>query len=151
MSLKELLSLERTHLGAPGLSRKRTLELAARLAAASAPALKPLDLFDALLARERLGSTALGQGIALPHGRIAAGGRPLGVLIRLTEPIDFDAPDGRPVDLVFALFVPEDQCQQHLDELAELARRFSDPALLARLRAAGDNFSLHEAMLDSLQ
>ncbi|MBI2381569.1 MAG: PTS sugar transporter subunit IIA [Gammaproteobacteria bacterium] len=156
MSLKDLISLERTHVGAPGLSKKRTLELAARLAAESAPAIpgqsppKSADLFDALLARERLGSTALGQGIALPHGRIAAGATAMGVLIRLADPLPFDAPDGQPVDLVFALFVPEDQCQPHLDTLAELARLFSEPELLQRLRAANDNFSLHERMLDWL-
>lgn len=148
MPLATLFSLARTHVGAPGLSKKRALELAAKIAADSAPGLSCHDLFDSLVARERLGTTAIGHGVAIPHGRIRGHDQAIGVLVKLPEAVDFNAPDGQPVDLIFALFVPEDQCQQHLDTLADLARLFSDPALLGQLRAAGDNLSLHEAIVD---
>lgn len=148
MPISNLINLERTHVGAPGLSKKRALELAARIAAEASDSLDAHTLFDSLLARERLGSTAIGHGVAIPHGRISGYDQVIGVLLKLTDPIDFNAHDGQPVDLLFALFVPEDQCQHHLDTLAELAQRFSNPEFLAELRACNDNFSLHEAVLD---
>lgn len=148
MSLSSLIKLERTHVGAPGLSKKRALELAAKLAAEAADSLDERELFDNLLARERLGTTAIGHGVAIPHGRIAGHDNVVGVLMKLADAIDFDAHDGQAVDILFALFVPESQCQQHLDTLAELAGVFSQPELLARLRACKDNLSLYETLQD---
>jgi PTS system nitrogen regulatory IIA component len=93
-------------------------------------------IFDSLLARERLGSTGLGQGIAIPHGRIKGLKHASGALLRLTHPIPFDAPDGRPVSLLFVLLVPEQATEQHLQILSEIAERFSDPAFRDALVAA---------------
>jgi PTS system nitrogen regulatory IIA component len=93
---------------------------------------------DALAAREKLGSTGLGQGIAIPHGRIKGLKDARGAFVRLAQPIPFDAPDGRPVNQVFVLLVPEQATEQHLELLSELAQMFSERAFRERLAAAPD-------------
>lgn len=93
-------------------------------------------VFDSLLARERLGSTGLGQGIAIPHGRIEGLRAPQGAFIRLASPVPFESPDGLPVSMLFALLVPEQAAEQHLQILAELAGLFSDRARREALQAA---------------
>jgi PTS system nitrogen regulatory IIA component len=95
-----------------------------------------------LIAREKLGSTGLGEGIAIPHCRIENCSQPTGILLTLAEPIDFDSPDNQPVDLVFALLVPAEAHQQHLDTLAGLARLFSQPDFCDSLRNAQDRAEL---------
>ena len=102
------------------------------------------DVLDHLIAREKLGSTGLGQGIAIPHCRIANCPQPLGTLVTLQEPIDFDAPDDAPVDLLFVLLVPQEADQQHLDILATIARLFSQPDFCTQLRAAPDTQTLFD-------
>jgi PTS system nitrogen regulatory IIA component len=101
-------------------------------------------VFDSLFARERLGSTGLGQGIAIPHGRIKGLKDALGAFVRVAQPVPFDAPDGKPVQLVFALLVPEHATEKHLEILSELAQMFSDRALREALGAAPDAASLHQ-------
>jgi PTS system nitrogen regulatory IIA component len=93
---------------------------------------------DSLLAREKLGSTGLGQGIAIPHGRIRGLGEARGAFARLRTPIAFDAPDGKPVTQVFVLLVPEQATEQHLQLLSELAQMFSARGFRERLAAASD-------------
>ena len=93
---------------------------------------------DALSAREKLGSTGLGQGIAIPHGRIKALRDARGAFVRLAQPIPFDAPDGRPVNQVFVLLVPEHATERHLELLSELAQMFSERAFRERLASAPD-------------
>ncbi len=115
-------------------SKKRILETVGRLLASGAPGLTQEGVFDRLLERERLGSTALGHGVALPHARMAGVERALGAFIKLEAGVDFDAIDDAPVDLVFGLLVPEEATQEHLDLLGFLARLFSDAELCARLR-----------------
>lgn len=95
-------------------------------------------IFDSLFARERLGSTGLGQGIAIPHGRIKGLKQASGAFLRLKQPIPFDAPDGRPVNLLFVLLVPEQATEEHLQILSQVAERFSDPAFRDALMAASD-------------
>jgi PTS system nitrogen regulatory IIA component len=101
-------------------------------------------VFDSLFARERLGSTGLGQGVAIPHGRIKGLKEALGGFIRLAQPIPFDAPDGAPVTLVFVLLVPEKATEKHLQILSELAQMFSDRALREAMAAAKDAAELHQ-------
>ena len=101
-------------------------------------------VFDSLFARERLGSTGLGHGIALPHGRIKGLKDALGAFLRLSAPVPFDAPDGKPVNLVFALLVPEQATEKHLQILSELAQMFSDRGLRESMSAAADPASLHQ-------
>ena len=105
----------------------------------------PYDqVLDHLIAREKLGSTGLGQGIAIPHCRVGDCPEPLGTLISLEEPIPFDAPDDRAVDLLFVLLVPEEAHQQHLDILATVASLFSQADFCSRLRGARDDRTLYD-------
>jgi PTS system nitrogen regulatory IIA component len=101
-----------------------------------------------LTAREKLGSTGLGQGIAIPHGRIKGLSSAQGAFARLRAPIDFDAPDGRPVAQVFVLLVPEQATDQHLQLLSELAQMFSEREFRDRLAAASDPQSLRSLFAD---
>src|SRR5919108_6013321 len=101
-------------------------------------------VFDSLFARERLGSTGLGQGVAIPHGRIKGLKEALGAFIRLAQPIPFDAPDGAPVTLAFVLLVPEKATEKHLQILSELAQMFSDKALRESMARAPDAAALHQ-------
>ena len=93
-------------------------------------------VFDSLFAREKLGSTGLGRGIAIPHGRIKGLKEARGAFLRLTTPVPFDSPDGKPVSLLFVLLVPEQATEQHLQILSELAERFSDRACREALHTA---------------
>ena len=102
------------------------------------------QVFDSLFARERLGSTGLGQGVAIPHGRIKGLKDALGALIRVAQPVPFDAPDGAPVTLAFILLVPEKATEKHLQILSELAQMFSDRSLREAMMAAKDAAELHQ-------
>ena len=93
---------------------------------------------DSLQAREKLGSTGLGQGIAIPHGRIRGLREAQGAFVRLKSPIPFDAPDGKPVAQVFVLLVPEQATEQHLQLLSELAQMFSEPRFRESLASPTD-------------
>ncbi len=105
-------------------------------------------VFDSLFAREKLGSTGLGQGVAIPHGRIKGLKEAVGAFLRLSQPVQFDAPDGRPVNLVFVLMVPEQANEHHLQILSELAQRFSDRAFREQLAAAADADAIHALFAD---
>ena len=102
------------------------------------------QVFESLFARERLGSTGLGQGVAIPHGRIKGLKEALGAFIRLVQPVPFDAPDGAPVTLAFILLVPEKATEKHLQILSELAQMFSDRSLREAMSAAKDAAGLHQ-------
>ena len=115
-------------------SKKRLLEALAGLLATGHPRLDPDLVFERLLERERLGSTGLGHGIALPHARVKEVGEALGAFVSTARGVDYDAVDGEPVDLAFALLVPESATEEHLQLLAQLAGLFSDPEIRARLR-----------------
>ena len=140
--LNEILSPERTICNAPGASKKRLFETIARVISDDQPSLVYEEVFAQLIAREKLGSTGLGQGIAIPHCRMDACPEPIGTLVTLEKAIDFDAPDDKPVDLLFALLVPGEAHQQHLDILANVARLFSQGNFCQQLRAARDNEEL---------
>jgi len=100
-------------------------------------------VFDSLFDREKLGSTALGYGVAIPHGRIKTIKEPVCAFVRIAQPIAFEAPDGEPVRLVFAMLVPEHATEAHLEILSELAQMFSDTAMRATLEAAPDVETAH--------
>ncbi len=145
MEIAELLSADRVVSGVSVSSKKRTLEaVSSLLAEADGVELSEVDIFDGLIARERLGSTGLGHGVAIPHGRFKDVSQALGVFIKLDESIDFDAIDGEPVDLVFALMVPEECTEEHLQLLAALAEMFSDNSVRERLRQSSSSAELQE-------
>lgn len=101
------------------------------------------QVFDSLFAREKLGSTALGQGIAIPHGRVKGLREAVGGFFRLTTPVQFDAPDGKPVNLVFVLLVPEQATEHHLHILSELAQMFSDKTFREKLLTVAEPREAH--------
>jgi PTS system nitrogen regulatory IIA component len=141
--MAQLLTPGRTVAQAPGVSKKRLFESLAKVISEDQLSLGYNDVFDQLIAREKLGSTGLGNGIAIPHCRVDNCSAPLGTLISLDTPIAFDAPDNQPVDLVCALLVPAEAQQQHLDILAGLAGLFSQPAFCERLRSADNAATLY--------
>jgi len=104
-------------------------------------------VFDSLFARERLGSTGLGQGVAIPHGRIAKLAAPIGAFLRLKEAIPFEAPDGKPVNLLFFVLVPEKATDTHLQILASLAEMFADVGMRERLSTLPDVQSVHRELV----
>jgi PTS system nitrogen regulatory IIA component len=124
-------------------SKKRLFEEASQLFA-NACGIDRALVFDNLLAREKLGSTGLGQGVAIPHGRIKGLKEAAGAFIRLAEPIEFDAPDKRPVSLVFVLLAPEQATEASLQTLAALATGFANRDFREKLAAAPDAASARE-------
>ena len=128
------------------LSKKRVFERAAE-AMGAALNLSSEIIYRALLAREKLGSTAIGEGIAIPHCRINECAEAAGCLVTLQEPIDFGSADGRDVDVIFVLLVPEEATQAHLNLLAALARSFSNPDLRNRVRQTHDSEELKQLLL----
>ncbi len=130
-------------------SKKRAFEhLSERLAVPFRDGPGVNEIFACLLERERLGSTGLGHGVALPHGRLDGLDRPRAAFLRLVEPLDYDgAADGRPVDLIMALIFPENGRDEHLAVLAMVARMFTDDGLRARLRAAPTAGLLHDELV----
>jgi PTS system nitrogen regulatory IIA component len=135
--LANLLSAEQVLLDLDASSKKRVFEQAGMLFEARL-GLARSTIFDSLFAREKLGSTGLGQGVAIPHGRIKGLKQAAGAFLRLANPVPFDSPDGRPVDLLFVLLVPEQATEQHLQILSELAQRFSERTFREKLQAAAD-------------
>lgn len=146
MQILDILSADRVQTGVAASSKKRLLELASTVVSkaliAAAGTASAEQVFDALLARERLGSTALGEGVAVPHCRLAGCTQTLGLLLQLTEGIDFDAPDNQPVDLLFVLVVPAQATDEHLHLLAGVAGMFNDAGARQALRACHSSSEL---------
>ena len=134
--LDHLLSPARVMHRVDATSKKRIFQLAAQNIAQAQAALMEPEVYSQLLAREKLGSTGLGHGVAIPHCRVDGCEQPVGCLITLETPVDFGSPDGQPVDLLFVLLVPSEAAQAHLDLLAELAGRFSQADYCSALRKA---------------
>jgi PTS system nitrogen regulatory IIA component len=141
--IAELLPAANLLLDLDAPSKARLFEAVGALFETSAGLSRKL-VVDSLAAREKLGSTGLGQGIAIPHGRIRGLAEARGAFVRLKSPIPFDAPDGKPVAQVFVLLVPEHATEKHLQLLSELAQMFSDKGFRERLAAAADPGRLHE-------
>ena len=142
----EILSPACTVVGLPAQSKKALLEAASERIAARVPAIAPRALLEGLLKRERLGSTGLGEGVAIPHCRCAECRAPVAAFLATDGGIDFDAPDDGPVDLLFTLAVPVDEGRQHLEILGALARVFDDPGNLAALRRADTDAALYDTL-----
>ncbi len=135
MDLSDLLTSEAILPSLHAQSKKQVLQEVCSTAA-RLTGLPEREVFDTLLQRERLGSTAIGQGVAIPHGKSRSLDRLVGVFARLQRPVDFDALDDQPVDLVFVLLAPESAGADHLKALARIARVLRDPGFAEKLRAA---------------
>lgn len=141
--IAKILPVENVVVGLEASSKKRVFEQAGILFENRHGLARSL-VYDALFAREKLGSTGLGQGIAIPHGRIKGLKDVRAAFLRLATPVQFDAPDGKPVGYVFILLVPEAATEHHLQLLSELAQMFSDKGFRERLAAAPDAAASHE-------
>ena len=146
VTLDQILAPECVRCDVLAASRKRTLQALGEIFADADPALTAQGVFDLLVARERLGSTGLGEGCALPHARVPGLGRTLAAFLRLGKGVDFDAPDHVPVDLVFGLLVPEKSTDEHLETLAAIARVFADDGVRASVRSAQEPARIREIL-----
>lgn len=143
MQLTEILSRDCVKHAVPCSSKKRALEIISEIAA-DRLGRDPQDIFESLLMRERMGSTGLGQGIAMPHGRLTGEAEPIAILLQCEEPIGFESLDNQPVDLLVGLLVPEAECQQHLKTLSAFAAKLNDKQLCRKLRAANSDSELYQ-------
>ncbi len=146
MQLADLLTSRSISCNVDLNSKKRVLEYLSQLIAERQNDLTPTEVFENLVARERLGSTAMGHGVAIPHARLKNLDSPICVFIRLKQGVDFDAIDRQPVDLLCALLVPEKSTEEHLEMLATLAEMFSDAEFCRQLRSTGNEEELHELL-----
>ena len=135
MLIHDLLTPDRVSFDVHAGSKKRLLELISVKLAENSDELNQRDVFDSLITRERLGSTGLGNGVAIPHGRVSGITQVEAAFFRLSKPMPFEAADGQPVDLIFALAVPEDCGEDHLKLLAHIAELFGEPGLLDAVRS----------------
>ena len=146
LDLSTILTPGRVTCRVQGGSKKRLFETIARTISEDQVSLPYNLVLSSLIAREKLGCTGLGQGIAIPHCRVENCTHALGTLVTLEEAIDYDAPDSKPVDILFVLLVPQEAQQQHLDILAGLAGLFNDPAFCEQVRGTRDSASLYAAV-----
>jgi PTS system nitrogen regulatory IIA component len=147
MELGDLITLDAI---IPKLAAKTKKQVLQDLAdkAAALTRLDGRDILEALLQRERVGSTAVGRGIAIPHGRLAGLQRIVSVFARLEQPLDFEAPDEEPVDLIFVLLAPEQAGADHLKALARVSRLLREPQTIERLRSSHDRATLHAILTE---
>lgn len=143
MNISEILSPESVILDSGCHSKKDALDTLAETIAHSDNSTSQAEVFDCLCSRERLGSTGLGNGIAIPHGRLKNSNKTIAAFLQLEDGIDYDAVDKAPVDLLFALIVPEDSTEEHLQTLATLAEMFSDVDTISKLRQSDSSAEIY--------
>ena len=143
MQLEDILSRDRCHCRVEGISKKRILSKISEIVSENIDSLEATDVFDGLMAREQLGTTGLGNGIAIPHCRLAPCEDIIGALITLDKPIDFDSLDGKPVDILFVLLVPREENDEHVKTLAGLAALFNDEDFCYTIRHTLDSEDLY--------
>jgi PTS system nitrogen regulatory IIA component len=143
MQLSEILTTSCTRCHVAITSKKRILEKICQLAAIHISDVEQDELLESLLDREKMGSTGIGNGIAIPHGRLPNSSKAVAVLITTEKAIDFDAIDNREVDIFVALFVPENSCQEHLNTLQNIAKLFSDKKIIKQVRKCNDSQILY--------
>ena len=147
MHLGDFISPEAVKASLKVRNKKQLLTELSALASSAAD-VPEREIFDILLQRERLGSTGLGNGVAIPHGKVAGLTRIVGVFAHLAEPIDFESADGEPVDIVFLLLAPEGAGADHLKALARISRLLRDEGAVTKLRASEDAAALYALLTD---
>ncbi len=146
--LSDFISPDNVACGIKANSRKRVLEVLGNVLSENNESVSAQEVFNSLHSRERLGSTGIGHGIALPHGRMSNLESVLGAFVQLESGVDFDSPDGQEVDLLFALLVPEEFTEIHLKLLAQLSQMFKDKTLCDQLRRAKSRQTLHDLLIE---
>ncbi|KPJ67092.1 MAG: hypothetical protein AMJ43_06005 [Coxiella sp. DG_40] len=147
MKFSELLSPENVINNVHADSKKSVLELISKQITQNTADIKYEQIFESLVNREKLGSTGIGHGVAIPHGRIKNLSKPIAAFVCLRNAIDFQANDNRPVDLFFALLVPDQDENKYLEILSEIAEKFSNKDFRAQLRQAKDNEELYKVLI----
>ncbi len=148
MDLSDLINVSAIMPGVRTNSKKQLLQLLAEKAA-TITGIPEREIFDTILQRERLGSTGVGNGIAIPHGKLSAVKRITGVFARLETPVDFEALDDQPVDLVFLLLAPEGAGADHLKALSRIARVLRDGDIVNKIRGSTDSAAIHALLSDT--
>lgn len=149
LTIENILAPELTLCRVAASSKKRALEFIAEQINHQDNTLSETQIFNNLISRERLGSTGIGQGIAIPHCRLEGLDHVVGVLMTLEESVEFDAIDNQPVDLIFALIVPKEATSEHLELLSQLAEKFNERSFCDRLRQCEDASTLYQRMTAS--
>ena len=147
MLLTDLITPERIACSVDAQSKKRALEYLSEIISSTEDTISSNDVFESLLARERLGGTGVGHGVAIPHGRLKENSLTLGAFIKLQTGVDYDAADRQPVDLLFALLVPKESTDEHLQVLAQLAKIFSNEDFRKQLREANSSDEVYQLLL----
>ena len=148
MQLSELLRLENTHCSVQCSSKKRALEIISELAAPEL-GLPTQEVFEMLLTREKMGTTAIGCGIAIPHTKLENSAPMTALFLQLEHGIDFEAVDNQPVDLLFVLFIPEKECKAHHEILSLIAQHLSDKNICRKLRNATTDEELYRILTNN--
>lgn len=149
MQIADIITPERVASNVDAKSKKRALELISDIIASNADTpMGANDIFNSLIARERLGTTAIDHGVAIPHGRIKNTDKTIGAFVQFSNGIDCDAMDHKSVNLMFALLVPEESTEEHLQLLARLAKMFNDAELRDSLLKAKDNNLIYNILID---
>jgi PTS system nitrogen regulatory IIA component len=146
MNISDIIDPDRVICDIDAPSKKRALERVGDIIVGNSSSLTAQDVVDSLIARERLGSTGIGYGVAIPHGRLKNTERTIAAFVRLHDSIDFDAADNQRVDLIFALLVPENSTEEHLQILAQVAEMFSDAGFREQLRATKDRQAIYNLL-----
>ncbi len=148
MLLEEIINPDAVLCNAHARSKKHCLEILGELLVRSQPDISAEDIFERLIERERLGCTSLDAGVAFPHCRVEGINRCIAAMIKLSEPIDFDATDGEPVDLVFGLMVPKEVTDSHHADIALITNLLGNAELRSRLREATSSSALYETLIE---
>ena len=149
MLLEQIIKPDSVLCNAQARSKKHCLEILSELLVRPVPEISSEDIFERLVERERLGCTSLDQGVAFPHCRVEGLDATIAALIRLSEPVDFDSPDGEPVDLVFGLMVPEEINATHQANICSIADLLGDRTLRQKMRDATTSNELYDSLIDS--
>ncbi|NQZ80598.1 MAG: PTS IIA-like nitrogen regulatory protein PtsN [Colwellia sp.] len=144
MTLQDILTPDCTFCAVSGSSKKRILDKICTIAATKIADHSPFELLESLMAREKMGSTGIGNGIAIPHGRLNGTQQVIAIVMTTQNAIAFDAIDNRPVDIFIALFVPEDHCQEHLTTLQSIAKIFSNKSIAKHARKCQNDNELFQ-------
>jgi len=148
MKIEDLIVLERISCDNSSGSKKKALEALSALLVTDASDMSQDEIFESLISRERLGSTGLGHGVALPHARLPGREQAIGAFIKLDKGVDFDAIDNKPTDLLFSLLVPDHFTDEHLDILAQLAKLFSDEKFCQSLRSSESEEQIYKLLIN---
>jgi PTS system nitrogen regulatory IIA component len=149
MLLEEIIKPDSVLCNAQARSKKHCLEILSELLVRPVPEIASENIFERLIERERLGCTSLDQGVAFPHCRVEGLDTNIAALIKLSEPVDFDSPDGEPVDLIFGMMVPKEINKSHQENICSIAELLGDKELRYKMRGAVTTNELYDSLIDS--